>query len=278
MGGGMKRKNEKTKKWIFLIGTACVLFLAGLSIMLYPILANWLYNYDVQAQKRNFEQQVEDAQFVKDAENFENSEAIEESLQEECACEGPFDELYQELKRRNDLLYIEHQKDLKDPFSYEQPGIDLTEYGLDGNTIGFLSIPKMEIELPILLGANSENMRVGAVHLTETSYPIGGNNTNCVLAAHRGYSKAAMFRDIEVLELGDTIYIENPWETLIYQVVEIRIISPTDVQELLIQPGRDLVTLITCHPYRVNNQRYVVYCERVVEDRTILSFSKLFSS
>ncbi len=278
MGGGMKRKNEKTKKWIFLIGTACVLFLAGLSIMLYPILANWLYNYDVQAQKRNFEQQVEDAQFVKDAENFENSEAIEESLQEECACEVPFDELYQELKRRNDLLYIEHQKDLKDPFSYEQPGIDLTEYGLDGNTIGFLSIPKMEIELPILLGANSENMREGAVHLTETSYPIGGNNTNCVLAAHRGYSKAAMFRDIEVLELGDTIYIENPWETLIYQVVEIRIISPTDVQELLIQPGRDLVTLITCHPYRVNNQRYVVYCERVVEDRTILSFSKLFSS
>ena len=97
----------------------------------------------------------------------------------------------------------------------------------------------------------------------ETSYSIGGENTNCVLAAHRGSSRAAMFRDIEKLEIGDEIYIQNFRETLTYRVAELRVISPTDVQELLIQPGRDLVTLITCHPYRHNYQRYVVYCERV---------------
>ena len=121
----------------------------------------------------------------------------------------------------------------------------------------------MEVELPILLGANTENMKEGAVHLTETSYPVGGENTNCVLAAHRGSSRAAMFRDIEILEIGDEIIIRNFRETLTYRVAELRVISPTDVQELLIQPGRDLVTLITCHPYRHNDQRYVVYCERV---------------
>lgn len=175
----------------------------------------------------------------------------------------PFEELYQELKRRNQELYEEKQKDLKDPFSYEQPTIDLTEYGLEGNIIGFIFIPKMEMELPILLGANTANLREGAVHLTETSYPIGGENTNCVPAAHRGSSRAAMFRDIEKLEIGDEIYIQNFRETLTYRVAELRVISPTDVQELLIQPGRDLVTLITCHPYRHNYQRYVVYCERV---------------
>ena len=72
-----------------------------------------------------------------------------------------------------------------------------------------------------------------------------------------------MFRDIEKLEIGDEIYIRNFRETLTYRVAELQVISPTDVQELLIQPERDLVTLITCHPYPYNYQRYVVYCERV---------------
>ena len=79
-------------------------------------------------------------------------------------------------------------------------------YGIKNNIIGYLSIPKIKISLPVFLGANEENMKKGAVHLTETSYPVGGDNTNCVIAAHRGYSKAAMFREIEKLELNDKIY------------------------------------------------------------------------
>lgn len=248
----MKRKVKMGRSRVLLVILACVLFFAGLSVMLYPVLTNCLYNYDVQVQKRTFEQKMAQA---------------EELAQKKDAPARPFAELYQELERRNERLYTEHQKDLKDPFSYEQPGIDLAEYGLEGNTIGFISIPKMGIELPILLGASSGNMREGAVHLTETSYPIGGENTNCVLAAHRGYDKAAMFRDIDKLERGDQIFIENVWGTLTYQVDEIQIISPTDVQQLLIQSGRDLVTLITCHPYRHNDQRYVVYCERVADEQ-----------
>lgn len=239
-------KNE-AKKYRWLVVTAALLFLAGLAVLLFPVFTNWLYNEEVQRQKETFEQQIEQAADV----TGEGTSAL------------PFEDLYQELKRRNELLFREKQKDLKDPFSYQQQGIDLTAYGLDGNIIGFVSIPKMRVELPILLGANTANMREGAVHLTETSYSIGGENTNCVLAAHRGSSRAAMFRDIEKLEIGDEIYIQNFRETLTYRVAELRVISPTDVQELLIQPGRDLVTLITCHPYRHNYQRYVVYCERV---------------
>ena len=240
----------KRKKGRWLVVAALLLFLAGLAVLLFPIFTNRLYNEKVQKQKAVFEQQIEE------------TEAQLENMAQDTPV-LPFEELYQELKRRNQELYEEKQKDLKDPFSYQQPTIDLTEYGLEGNIIGFISIPKMEVELPILLGANTANMREGAVHLTETSYPIGGGNTNCVLAAHRGYSRTAMFRDIEKLEIGDEIYIQNFRETLTYRVAELRVISPTDVQELLIQPGRDLVTLITCHPYRHNYQRYVVYCERV---------------
>lgn len=241
-------RHRKGGRRIWLAAVAAGLFLAGLSVLLYPAWTNWRYNCDVRAQKSVFEGQV----------------AAAAELQGEGGG-MPFADLYRELQAQNERLYREHQQGLKDPFSYERPGIDLTEYGLEGNTIGFLSIPKMEIELPILLGANEENLRQGAAHLTETSYPIGGENTNCVLAAHRGYSRAAMFREIESLEPGDEVYIETLWGTLTYQVAEIRIIAPTDVQELLIQPGRDLVTLITCHPYRRNDQRYVVCCQRVEE-------------
>ena len=239
-------KKKKSHRWLTV--TAIILFLAGLAVLLYPTCTDLLYKEGVRQQKSGFIQQLEEAA---------------ENIPEASISPLPFEELYQELKRRNETLFAERQKELKDPFSYQQPGIDLTEYGLDGNVIGFISIPKMEVELPILLGANTENMREGAVHLTETSYPIGGENTNCVLAAHRGASRTAMFRDIEKLEIGDEIYIENFREILTYRVVELRIISPTHVQELLIQEGRDLVTLITCHPYRHNYQRYVVYCERV---------------
>ena len=218
---------------------ALLLVVCGAVVLLYPLYTNWLYNKDVQVQVDAFRGQME-----------KQPEAL------------PFEDLYQELTRRNEQLYLEKQRNLTDPFSYERPNIDLSAYGLEGNVIGFISIPKMDIELPILLGANNENMRLGAVHLTETSYPIGGVNTNCVIAAHRGYSKAAMFRDIEALEIGDEIYIENFRETLVYRVVELRVIYPTDINQLLIQEGRDLVTLITCHPYRHNYQRYVVFCER----------------
>ena len=248
--GKMRNRN----RWLIVI--SIVVFLTGLAVLLYPAYTDRLYRKEVQQQRTAFEEQIEAA--------FERQiEAAKERAPEEPLPALPFEDLYQELKRRNDTLFAEKLKDLKDPFSYQQPAVALSEFGLEGNIIGFISIPKMEIELPILLGANTENMREGAVHLTETSYPIGGVNTNCVLAAHRGSSRAAMFRDIEALEIGDEIYIRNFRETLTYQVAELRVISPTDVQELLIQNGRDLVTLITCHPYRHNYQRYVVFCERV---------------
>ena len=234
-----KAVSRKKKAPSHLTVIALLLVVCGAVVLLYPLYTNWLYNKDVQVQVDAFRGQME-----------KQPEAL------------PFEDLYQELTRRNEQLYLEKQRNLTDPFSYERPNIDLSAYGLEGNVIGFISIPKMDIELPILLGANNENMRLGAVHLTETSYPIGGVNTNCVIAAHRGYSKAAMFRDIEALEIGDEIYIENFRETLVYRVVELRVIHPTDINQLLIQEGRDLVTLITCHPYRHNYQRYVVFCER----------------
>ncbi len=170
--------------------------------------------------------------------------------------------LYRELIRHNEALYQTGQSAFVEPFSYEQPEVDLSSNGLENNVIEFISIEKMDIRLPILLGANEENMKKGAAHLTNTSYPVGGGNTNCVLAAHRGYSRTAMFRDIELLEPGDKVVIENFRERLTYRVEETKVIDPEEIDEVLIQEGKDMVTLITCHPYGENRQRYVVYCTR----------------
>lgn len=232
----MKRKLMK--------GLAFLCLLSGILLVLYPYLAQKLYERNAGKLIDGFEERLDNP---KDPGNGEDPRLLE---------------LYEKLKQENERLYADGQAGLKDPFSYQQPGIDLREYGLKENIIGYLKVERMGIELPIYLGANTENMSLGAAHLTQTSYPIGGLNTNAVIAAHRGYSQAAMFRDIEALQIGDPVIIRNFRETLNYRVVETKVVKPDDIQEVLIRPGKDMVTFSTCHPYRHNYQRYLVFCER----------------
>ena len=105
--------------------------------------------------------------------------------------------------------------------------------------------------------------------LGQTSMPIGGISTNCVIAAHRGWNGKAMFRDVELRQEGDLVYLTNLWETLTYQVTGISIIWPDEVEAVAIQPGQDMVTLLTCHPYIVGTYRYLVFCQRVEDEAPI---------
>lgn len=227
------------KKLFILKISAIIFIIIGITLFCFPYLSNYAYEKNVEEEKEEFIEKI-------------SEEANEDILEK----------LYEELKNRNEELYQNKQVNLVDPFSYEQPTIDLSEYGIADDIIGYIRIPKMDIELPILLGANSINMKKGAVHLTETSYPIGGNNTNSVIAAHRGYGKAKLFRNIDKLEYGDKIYIQNFREELTYEVYEIKLVTPDDISELAIQDEKDIITLITCHPYRVNTQRYIVKAKR----------------
>lgn len=221
-----------------------LMFILGLVLFLYPLANKYENKVEVEKTKKNFENTVE--------------KLHEESNDEE----SPLNRLYSDMKAYNEKIYKDNQSDLKDPWSYQQSSFDLTQYGVEDNIIGYITVPHMEIELPIYLGANTDNMAKGAVHMSQTSLPIGGENTNCVIAAHRGYKGIPMFCDIEIMEIGDEVIIRNLWKTLRYRVSEIKVINPTDSQEVLIRPGRDMVTLITCHPYTKNYKRYVVYCER----------------
>ena len=100
-----------------------------------------------------------------------------------------------------------------------------------------------------------------------SSIPIGGKNTNAVIAGHRGYNGAPYFRYVPELQVGDSVDVTNLWGILHYKVVETRIIQPNDIDAIKIQPGRDLITLLTCHPYASGGrQRFLVICERMEEE------------
>ena len=243
------------KRQAVLLLLCIVLLLSGLGLLLYPSVNAWL-------EKRKIGQDVEVFRNTVTALQQSCDKAVSATApMEESA--PPYAELLEAMEAYNESIFADKQVGLCDPWSYQAPVFDLAEYGIEDGIVRILSIPKMDLELPIYLGATAEHLAGGAAQLSQTSMPIGGNNTNCVLAGHRGWYGALFFRHIELLEIGDEIMITNLWETLTYTVSEIRVIEPSDIASVLIQPGRDLMTLLTCHPYGSGGRyRYLVFCER----------------
>ena len=189
--------------------------------------------------------------------------AVQEFLADRDEPEQQYPELLADLQAYNRQLYSEKQCNLVDLEACEEPSADLPAYGIDDEIIGVLAIPVIELTMPVYLGASDAHLAAGAAVLGNTSAPIGGVNTNCVIAGHRGWKGADYFRHIDKLTVGDEVVITNLWETLTYTVSDIQIIQPHEVDMIKIQQGRDLLTLLTCHPYASGGrQRYVVCCER----------------
>lgn len=239
-----------------------MLFIAGLGILLYPFIQGAMVDRQISMNAQAF---LED----KDAQTQSHAIIVPDSTEgtePEVALPNKYPELYLAMQDYNTQIWEEKQSGLCDPWSYEQPSFDLTEYGISDEVFGVISIPALQLEMPIFLGATSQHMADGAAHLSQTSLPVGGNNTNCVIAGHRGYNGASYFRYITDLQVGDTVTITNLWETISYTVTSTDIIEPTDVSKILIQENREMLTLLTCHPYASGGrQRYVVYCERNYE-------------
>lgn len=233
-----------------------ILGLVGIVMYAYPYIANYVSMKYTYVTIESFEKAAHSMR-----EEEEESEAIAYASQPEE--NSRLDKLFEKAQAYNKNLYENGQKELVDPFSYEVSSFDLSDYGIEDNMFGYIEVPRLKVVLGIYLGATTMNMSKGAVHLTQTSLPIGGNNTNAVIAAHRGSRYGEMFRNINKLKLGDEIKITNAWETLTYGVTATAIIAPDEIDKVLIQKGRDMVTLISCNPYGGHTQRYVVYCERI---------------
>ena len=216
---------------------AALLAVAGIYVMLWPVLTG----HRLQA----------------------DTDATVQSFLEERKPEQQYPELLAALQEYNRQLYAEKQCNLTDLEACEEPAADLAAYGIEDEILGVLEIPAMDLTMPVYLGASDEHLAIGAAVLGNTSAPIGGDNTNCVIAGHRGWKGADYFRHIDRLAVGDSVTLTNLWETLTYTVTDIQIIQPHEVDKIKIQQGRDLLTLLTCHPYASGGrQRYVVCCER----------------
>ncbi|MGM9628222.1 MAG: class C sortase [Faecousia sp.] len=242
----------------FLIALMLLVFASGLAFLLYPYLWGAMVDREILLNAQNFLKRGETAPT---AEVIVTIDSTEPTAPEN---ERAYPELWADMVCYNETIYTQGQAGLSCQYDYQKPSFSLTQYGLADEVFGVISIPAMELEMPIFLGATEQHMAAGAAHLSQTSLPIGGENTNCVIAGHRGYNGASYFRYIDKLKVGDMVSITNLWETLTYRVCDIKIIDPHDVEEILIQPGRELLTLLTCHPYASGGkQRYVVFCERV---------------
>lgn len=225
-----------------------ILLLAGAGLILYPNLQEMIAG-------------IKDAEIINEVQE-KKIEAQKETKTEIDTKETPYALLLRDMEAYNKAIFQNHQSGIVDAWSFRQSEFTLSDYGSIEDAVGYLTIDAMDIQLPLYLGATEENLSRGAAVLGQTSMPVGGENTNCVIAAHRGWKGIPMFVDIEKLQVGDSVVLDNLWGTLYYQVSDIRIISPTDTDAIKIQQGQDLLTLITCHPYRYNYQRYVVYCRR----------------
>ena len=227
-----KKKKKSNSLFIFI-------FILGLGIMSYPMISNWYYRIDANNQVADYK------------------EARELLSQEEI------DRRIRLAKIYNDSL---GNVVLKDPYSEEEKEKAFENYAqmLELRTkIGVVTIPSIDVELPIYAGTNEEILQKGVGHLEGTSLPIGGESTHTVLTAHSGLPSARLFTDLQKVKMGEKFYIDNIAGTMAYQVDHIDVIDPSDFSQLLVVPEKDYATLLTCTPIMINTHRLIVRGHRV---------------
>lgn len=232
----------KKRRWTtFLL---LFIFFLGLSIMLYPALSNY-WNSKTQSQAINDYEAMLKAMNDEDYTEFFNAAA--EYNKALASLDFPLKE-YGKIKGYNEIL-------------------SLNSSGM----MGYVSISKIGIELPLYHGTSQEVLNVAIGHLQGSSFPIGGESTHAVVSAHRGLPGAKLFTDLDRLEIGDTFTVTILNQTMAYQVDQIRIVQPNDASEMAIIEGGEHCTLLTCTPYGVNTERLLVRGTRVdtIEHRTI---------
>lgn len=223
-------------------------FLVGVSVLLYPAFSDY-WNSKTQSRA------------------IVNYESVLEHLKPE-----DYSAIFQAAYDYNDALR-EVDFPLRD---FEQvPGYYDT-LKVEGTTIiGYVKIDKIGVELPFYHGTSEQVLSRGVGHLEGTSLPVGGTSTHSVMSAHRGLPTAKLFTDLDRLEMGDTFQIIVLDQILTYQVDQIKIITPREVDDLQIVEGKDYCTLFTCTPYGINTHRLLVRGIRIetIEEKPVIYVS-----
>ena len=214
-----------------------IVFLIGLSLLLYPTVSDYWNSLHQSRAIASYAEQVA---------NLDND---------------TYDQLWAEARRYNRKL-------LEKGYRYAMSDQERAEYerllNVSGNgIIGYIEIPKINCSLPIYHGTDEAVLQIAVGHIEGSSLPVGGESTHCVLSGHRGLPSAKLFTDLDKLVVGDTFVMRVLDETLTYEVDQILIVEPNEVDALEIEAGQDYCTLVTCTPYGINTHRLLVRGHRV---------------
>ncbi len=174
-----------------------------------------------------------------------------------------YDELWKKASDYNKYLVTQNRNIVTDA-EYDPDAYYETLLNLMGNGVmGYVEIPKIGLTEPIYHYSTDVSLGIGIGHIHGSSLPTGGETTHTVLTGHRGLPNQKFFSDLDKMKKGDKFYIHILNRTLAYQVYDIKVIEPTDVDALMIENGKDLATLVTCEPYGVNTHRLLIMGKRV---------------
>ncbi len=217
-----------------------VVLACGIGILSYPFIRNNLNDLMNQQIIQHYQQQA----------NQKSTEEYQQKLAE--------------MEAKNKQFAYQNISPGFDPFSEEAKKVEDLKTVYEDHVLGVISIPKIQIRLPIFDQTREDFLARGATYLEGTSFPIGGESTHSVISGHRGLTEAKLFTDLPDLVEGDRFYIElKESEIHAYQVDKIQVVDPSDVSSLQIVEGQDYVTLVTCTPYMVNSHRILVRGHRI---------------
>ena len=223
-----KKKKKKNRSTILIMS----MMVLGVGVMLYPTISNWYNELTGSYAIQEFQDTLEDRTEQELAEQKAMAEAYNATLRNEGTVSNC-------------------------PYEYNE----IMDFG-DG-MMGYVEIPIIDVYLPIYHGVSENVLSKGVGHMSRTAFPIGGEGNHCVLSGHTGSPAAHLFNDLDKVKEGDQFYLHVLEETLAYEVDQILVVLPDDVDDILPEPGEDYCTLVTCTPYGVNSHRLLVRGHRV---------------
>ena len=231
----MKKKKSKSNILLALV------FLAGLSFLLYPVVSNYLNTRMQSGVVSGYQEYVQTTNTEEHLRMISQAKQYNEDL----------------LSLPKGFAMTEEQKAVYNSL------LNLSGSGM----MGYLEIPCINVTLPIYHGTEEDVLQQAIGHIEWSSLPVGGESTHCVVSGHRGLPTADLLTHIDRMRLGDRFYLNVLGQTLEYQVDAINVVLPSDTSLLTIEEGRDYVTLLTCTPYGINSHRLLVRGSRILDGK-----------
>ena len=219
------------------LGFAALMILSGIGVASYPVISNMVAQRHASTAIQNYDETVHSM-------DTEKLDAAKEAA-----------------RRYNQQLGNALDRDAAG--EAEDTGTSYVDLIDVGESLGYITIPKIDVNLPIYEGTSDDVLLKGVGHLEGSSYPLGGESTHSVLTGHRGLAEAVLFTDLDKLQEGDKFYLHIMDEVLAYRVDQVKVVLPEETDDLTIVQGQDYCTLVTCTPYAINTHRMLVRGIRV---------------